>query len=429
MRLSQVVVCLLTWLLSIHSLANTVGEVTLVIGSPKAILDDEAMALTRGSSVAVGMQIETGAGSHAHIRFVDGTVVSVRPDSRLVVSAYRVEADVVSEFRLTLTRGTARTLSGPGLKSARDRFRLNTPIAAIGIRGTDFSTRVTDTSTEVSVHTGAVVVSPLGGECSVAALGPCMGSLARELAGGTDQILRLRAGQQEVQRVPMLLSEPLGRARDDAPDPAKPGEDDSSQDGANPTLLSSRVASTESVLPYVTEPIPFNDRPDDLVGQSGALIWGHWFNPPRGDTWSPPAIDLLQTYQPTVSNASYGLFRAPEASGPLTPVLPRVALELTAADATLTLDARTTAARVTEGYLLLDFANSSFLSQLSVDTDRAGTVQLNGAGLVAPTGIFVSRSTSDRMAGALSADGLEAGMLFEKRAGEGVVQGISLWGQ
>jgi len=78
---------------------------------------------------------------------------------------------------------------------------------------------------------------------------------------------------------------------------------------------------------------------------------------------------------------------------------------------------------------LLDFGNASFLSQLSVATDRVGTVQLNGAGLVAPSGIFVSRSSSDRMAGAVSSDGLEAGMLFEKRAGDGVVKGISLWGQ
>ena len=425
------IISLLVGLLSGPVMAATVGEVTLVIGAPEALVDEQQIALERGTPIRVGMQVQTGAGSHAHIRFVDGTVVSVRPESRLSVSAYRVDGDAVAEFRLTLARGTARTISGSGLQSARDRFRLNTPIAAIGIRGTDFSTRVTEASTEVSVHAGAVIVSPLGEGCSVAALGPCVGSLARELSGGTDQILRLRAGQRDVQSVPTLLSEPLSRAQSDpeSSTEVRDGDSESQNTGRDQTLLSSRIASTESVLPYVTEPIPFDDRPDDLVGQDGALIWGHWFNPPRGDTWSPAAIELLQGYQPTVSNANYGLFRAPESSGPLSPSLPRVALQLTAADATLTMDARTTAAQVMEGYLLLDFSNSSFLSQLSVDTDRAGVVQLNGAGLVAPTGIFVSRSASDRMAGALSSDGLEAGMLFEKRAGDGVVQGISLWGQ
>lgn len=425
----RLVFSLLTlWLVAHQAIANSVGEVTFVIGAPQATLNDQQIALQRGAQVAVGMQIDTDIGSHAHIRFNDGTVVSIRPESRLVVSAFQLEDDSVAEFRLTLTRGNARTISGPGLKSARDRFRLNTPIAAIGIRGTDFSTRVTEKTTEVSVYSGAVVVAPLGDECSVVSLGPCMGSLARELAGGTDQILRLRTGKQEVQSVPALLAEPLSDSRSGVS--TSKDEAESSQDvSTNQALLSSRIASTESVLPYVTEPIPFDDRPDDLVGQSGALIWGHWFNPPRGDTWSPAAIELLQTYQPTVSNANYGLFRAPEASGPLRPVLPRVALQLTAADATLTLDARTTAAQVTEGYLLLDFGNASFLSQLSVATDRVGTVQLNGAGLVAPSGIFVSRSASDRMAGAVSSDGLEAGMLFEKRAGDGVVKGISLWGQ
>ena len=419
------------WLVSHPAIANPVGEVTLVIGAPQATLDNQQIALQRGTPVAVGMQIETGIGSHAHIRFIDGTVVSIRPESRLLVSAFQVEGDRVAEFRLTLTRGNARTISGPGLKSARDRFRLNTPIAAIGIRGTDFSTRVTESNTEVSVHSGAVVVSPLGEGYSVSSLGPCIGELAKELSGGTDQILRLRVGQRDVQSVPALLSEPLSSGQIDNRSSAqsREGDNESQRAGPDQSLLSSRVASTESVLPYVTKPIPFEDRPDDLVGQAGALIWGHWFNPPRGDSWSPSAIDLLQVYQPTVSNANYGLFRAPERSGTLSPTVPRVALQLTAADATLTMDARTTSALVTEGYLLLDFTNSSFLSQLSVATDRAGVVRLNGAGVVAPTGIFVSRSTSDRMAGALTSDGLEAGMLFEKRAGDGVIQGISVWGQ
>ena len=428
----RLVFSLLTlWLVAHQAIANSVGEVTFVIGAPQATLNDQKIVLKRGVPVSVGMQIDTGIGSHAHVRFIDGTEVSIRPESRLVVSAFQLEGERLEEFRLTLTRGNARTISGPGLKTARDRFRLNTPIAAIGIRGTDFSTRVTESNTEVSVLSGAVVVSPLGEGCSIASLGPCVGDLARELSGGTGQILRLRVGQRAVQSVPALLAEPLSRNQNDSSSPAalRDSDNENKMARSDQSLFSSRVTSTESVLPYVTEPIPFTDRPDDLVEQTGALIWGHWFNPPRGDDWSPSAIDLLQAYQPTVSNANYGLFRSPESSGTLSPNKSRVALQLTAADATLTMDARTTPAEVTEGYLLLDFANSSFLSQLSVATDRAGVVRLNGAGSVAPTGIFVSRSSSDRMAGALGSDGLEAGMLFEKRAGNGVVQGISVWGQ
>jgi len=64
---------------------------------------------------------------------------------------------------------------------------------------------------------------------------------------------------------------------------------------------------------------------------------------------------------------------------------------------------------------------------MSVDTDRAGLIGLEGAGIISPSGIFVSKSTSDRMAGAITNDGLEAGMLFEKKVGTGTVQGISLW--
>ena len=48
-------------------------------------------------------------------------------------------------------------------ESARDRFRLNTPIAAIGVRGTDFVVSATQNSIMAVVNAGAIVVSPFSG--------------------------------------------------------------------------------------------------------------------------------------------------------------------------------------------------------------------------------------------------------------------------
>jgi len=79
--------------------------------------------------------------------------------------------------------------------------------------------------------------------------------------------------------------------------------------------------------------------------------------------------------------------------------------------------------------LLFDFEARAFMSELTVDTDRLGSVALNGIGFISPTGVLVSRSSSDRMAGAMTSDGLSAGMLFEKQVDGGSVRGVSSWGE
>lgn len=43
-----------------------------------------------------------------------------------------------SLVRFRLDRGVARAISGAAAEGARERFRLNTPLVAIGVRGTDF---------------------------------------------------------------------------------------------------------------------------------------------------------------------------------------------------------------------------------------------------------------------------------------------------
>ena len=145
---------------------------------------------------------------------------------------------------------------------------------------------------------------------------------------------------------------------------------------------------------------PFVDTEADLANQTGPLIWGHWFAKPRDDNWSIPAVELLGRYDPTVSNRYHGLFRDPAHSGVINPSQPKLVLGLTAADATLDYNFLQTPATVSAGYLLLDFEARAFMSELTVETDRLGTVGLSGIGFISPTGVFVSRSSSDRMAGA-----------------------------
>lgn len=421
------------WLLSLvcalnvkNVSADAVGVATLVIGAPQieAGTDAEVVALRKGDPVTSGTRVITGRGDHAHIRFVDGTLVSVRPNTTLSIDTYNGSAQQVESFRLSLDQGAIRTISGDGLKSNRDGFRLNTPIAAIGIRGTDFTTQTGRTETQVQVHAGEVVMSPFGGACLPESLGPCLSEAALSLAAGTNDFLRMRAGG---------LPERFQSTIEPTPSALDPSSSDASEevDPGSASVAASRARADVKLMSVKDRPDlkPFVDTEADLVNQSGPLIWGHWFAKPQDDDWSIPAAELLARYDPTVSNRYHGLFRDPAHSGVINPANSEVVLALTAADATLDYNFVQTPAQVTGGYLLFDFEARAFMSELTVDTGRLGSVALNGIGFISPTGIFVSRSTSDRMAGAMTSDGLQAGMLFEKKIDGAVLQGVSLWGE
>ncbi|NBQ79270.1 MAG: hypothetical protein EBT99_11650 [Betaproteobacteria bacterium] len=141
--------------------AQPVGEVLFAVGSA-SVQGSSGSSLQRGSFVSVGDVLETGAGSHVHIRFVDGALLSVRPNSRLAIDQYQFDAErpQASQVKFQLREGTARSITGKAGESAKERFRLNTPVAAVGVRGTDFVTATSALRTSVVVNTGAVVCWP-----------------------------------------------------------------------------------------------------------------------------------------------------------------------------------------------------------------------------------------------------------------------------
>lgn len=198
--------------------SNSVGEATFVIGAPQVRNSDgDVRQLRKGDPLKVGDQIETGNGSHVHLRFTDGGLVSVRPGSRLTVERYDYDAanPVASAIKFRLDGGVMRSISGKGAEAAKDRFRLNTPVAAIGVRGTDFVVLADRDSVRATVNSGAIVVSPFSDRCLPEGGGPCGGPVARELASASSNLmLELRRGQREPQLVPKV-----GRAVPDVVQP------------------------------------------------------------------------------------------------------------------------------------------------------------------------------------------------------------------
>lgn len=160
-----------------------VGRVSFLIGQAHVTRNSASVSITPGMPLLVGDRLSTSANGHVHVRFVDGALVSLRPTSTLYIKEYSFDAQTPSnsEVRFELEQGVVRAISGQAAESAKDKFRLNTPLAAIGVKGTDFVVEASRSRVNAIVNQGSIVLAPFDSQCLASALGPCSTQFAKEL--------------------------------------------------------------------------------------------------------------------------------------------------------------------------------------------------------------------------------------------------------
>jgi hypothetical protein len=67
----------------------------------------------------------------------DHGLIAVRPNTKMKVEAYRANGDAEDRTIISLLSGTFRSIGGWIGTSNRDNYQINTPTAAIVVRGTD----------------------------------------------------------------------------------------------------------------------------------------------------------------------------------------------------------------------------------------------------------------------------------------------------
>ena len=119
--------------------------------------------LAGGDDLAAGDTVITGTQSSATLRFADGSRVLVRPASRLrIVRTSRRGESANFENRVRLDAGSADARVPPREGSAARRFEMRTPIANLGVRGTEFRTLAAAQFARVEVLEGAVAMNAAG---------------------------------------------------------------------------------------------------------------------------------------------------------------------------------------------------------------------------------------------------------------------------
>lgn len=110
------------------------GTVTAARGTGQPVPAQKNMNLENNTTVA------TGAKSFAVIKFEDGTVVVLKENTSFQIQNYSYNAKSPSQSYalFNMVRGGLRMITGVISAKNRDALKVATPIATIGIRGTEF---------------------------------------------------------------------------------------------------------------------------------------------------------------------------------------------------------------------------------------------------------------------------------------------------
>ena len=447
-----------------------VARVAVSVGEAKKLTPaGQTEQLLVGSSLMAGDRIRTGADGVAILVFADEGRISLRADSELLIRHYDIDpTGVKTRIELELVKGTVRQISGNGSRAQPERYRLNTPVAVIGVRGTDFLAKTSGDAVEAFVHEGKIILTPAAERCAQNNCAPvAMASSDTNLKYvrlSTDGHVEQREFRQgELERV---FGIDIARATNPANNrgtqlttaPARLIEGTEAQLPEGTRLVTSTIfaAYTKAemqLLGHNTKPVPmFPVMPSESVASVAPvtsinsatptaepstiltdlpkqLVWG------RFSTASPLPQQLLLSYAEasqgrhvTVGElGEYALWRA-NPSGAMSDTLKGQAdFRLAGADAVLVQSSGISSAKVTSATLGVDFDNSLFKATVGVQHAAAGAASINVSGKINNEGVFVGANATDRVAGALSRDGTEAGYLFNKDVAAGTFRGITLW--
>ena len=122
---------------------DSIGTVKTITGNVIVIRNAVQHSAVPGLKVRLNDQFKTGRDGAVGIIFVDDTVISLGPNTILVMDEY-VFAPQKKKMSmvLRLIKGTASYLSGIIGKQSPETVKIKTPEATIGIRGTKFLVKV-----------------------------------------------------------------------------------------------------------------------------------------------------------------------------------------------------------------------------------------------------------------------------------------------
>jgi len=122
---------------------SPIGIIKTSKGDVVIIRHGQKVPMTVGSRLFQNDTVRSGADSSVGIIFEDDTLLSLGPQSEIVIDEYVFSPEKGRLSMITrMVRGTAAYLSGKIGRRSPESVKFHTPDATIGIRGTHFLVKV-----------------------------------------------------------------------------------------------------------------------------------------------------------------------------------------------------------------------------------------------------------------------------------------------
>jgi hypothetical protein len=130
---------------SVSALAADIGQLKVAKGLVTIERSGQAIPAAVGTRVQAGDIVRTAANASVGITMIDETLLSAGPNSMLVLDRLDYDASTRSgRLDATLGTGTLAVVSGRIAKQSPEAMTLRTPLAVLGVRGTEFAVSAHD---------------------------------------------------------------------------------------------------------------------------------------------------------------------------------------------------------------------------------------------------------------------------------------------
>jgi hypothetical protein len=164
MRLGQIVRVPLTLVKQLPAPA----EVVLATGQAGILKADKSVSpVTTGQQLTAGTALVTGENSKLNIKFADGSIVSMQPNSTMKLDTLSIySGGGMVDTKLHLQQGKVETEANPAHVQG-NQLQIITPTAVAAVRGTKFRVSTDDVSIKQETLEGKVGLSAAGEEVAV----------------------------------------------------------------------------------------------------------------------------------------------------------------------------------------------------------------------------------------------------------------------
>jgi hypothetical protein len=144
---------------------QSIGSVTRIQGESSAVVNGADTPLDLGASVFLNQEVSTGDAARLELKFTDGTLLTLGEKAKMILDTFVYNpAEGTGKLKMAV-KGAFRFVSGQVTKQPNQEVAVTTPVATVGIRGTEFwGGPIDDQALGVFLIEGAVTVTNANGQ-------------------------------------------------------------------------------------------------------------------------------------------------------------------------------------------------------------------------------------------------------------------------